>query len=97
MTAKRQAKQLHPELRDNTGFSHLFFVKAGVHPEEQNIGKFGRFKTADCLIKRETFVIGSLQFNFAGELCYRVYFGNDDFGTVARPQDIVIFEDVPVR
>lgn len=80
---------LHPMLKENDAFAHLFFVKQG-HPEEANIGKKCIYKKPTCTIEKEIFTIGSLQFNYAGVLCYRVYFEGDELGRVAHPSVIEI-------
>lgn len=84
-------KQLHHELAGNENFAHLFFVKEG-HPEEMNIGKQCIYKNPTCGVEREEiFTIGSLQFDYAGRLCYRVYFEGDTFGRCANPSEIEIW------
>lgn len=86
-------KKLHASLAQ--GFDHLFSVNDNVS-ESGNIGKYCIFNNPQCTNQRENiFVIGSLQRDYTGALCYRVYReSGDDFGTVARFSDVTII-DVP--
>lgn len=88
-----QKDLLHPDLKDNENFRHLFQVNCN-HPESNNIGKNCVYKNPSCEIEWESFVIGSLQFNYAGELCYRIYFKGDTFGRCVHPAEITIIEEV---
>ena len=82
-------RRLHPDLEGNQDFAHLFTIKPG-HPEEANIGKQCKFNNPTCEIEQKIFTIGSLQFDWRGTLCYRVYFDGDTFGRVALPSAITI-------
>lgn len=79
---------LHPELQDEC-FSHLFIVNSG-HKEEKNIGKHVKFINPKCIVEHEIFTIGSLQFDYKGQLCYRVYFDGDTYGRVASFDEVEI-------
>ena len=84
-------KQLHPHL-SVPEFSHLFDVPSGL-AEAANIGKWCVYKDPTCGIERENmFVIGSLQYDYAGQLCYRVYANGDQVGRVARLTEIAIIQ-----
>lgn len=86
--------ELHPCLKDNPGFDHLFKVGDG-HPEEANVGRYICFKGS---LRRfpyyqQIFIIGALQFNYKGDLCYRAYgVDGDTFGCVADPDEIVFLD-----
>lgn len=84
-----KAKELNTELQ-NDGFKHLFYVEPGKHPEEKNIGRNCKYINPTCGVEHEMFTIGSLQFDYAGRLCYRVYFEGDTFGRVAQINEIEI-------
>jgi len=79
---------LHPHL-DVAEFNSLFQVPAGLS-EEVNIGKQAVYKTPCCIIEHFVFVVGSLQYNFAGNVCYRLYTEGDEFGRCASPEEVTI-------
>jgi hypothetical protein len=80
---------LHDDLaRNYDGFAHLLYVDESKHPAEAaNIGKTCTFKNPRWPAERGFHTIGSLQFDYQGQLCYRVYSQefNDTFG---RPLSI---------
>lgn len=93
-----QQVPLHPDIANNIdAFAHLFTVDLSKHPiEAANIGKHCTFKEPKYPAYRGMFVIGSLQFDYQGILCYRVYSTdvdrNDTFGTPAGVDEIHILE-----
>ena len=84
------AKQLHQDI-NIPEFDHLFKIE-GTHEKENDIGKKCRFASPTCPHQELEFVIGSLQKDWKGEICYRVYTTewNDTFGTVAHFDEVVL-------
>lgn len=85
---------LHPDLQ--SGFDHLFKIE-GNPPQAANIGKRCRYKNPVYPIHYKEFTIGSLQKDYAGRLCYRIYFDGDTFGQVAGLDEVDIIEPMSVE
>lgn len=55
---------------------------------EKNIGKKVRYINPTCIVEHEEHVIKSLQKNYKGDIIYRIYRDDNDFGRPANPSDI---------
>jgi hypothetical protein len=77
------------------GFAHLFHVNLAKHPEEwANVGKTCTFVNPRWPAEQGLHTIGGLQFDYQGNLCYRVYSQeyNDNFGRCAGISEVHIVE-----
>ena len=60
------------------------------HELSKNIGEIIKYKNPTCGIENETATIMAIQKNHKGEIVYRVYAKDDNFGRPVNPKDVEI-------
>lgn len=84
--------RLHDDLEAFKTPNGLFDVEPTAL--DANIGRACRFIAPTCAAERDTFVVATTQYNYRGELCYRVVGSTDThrFGRCASPSAIEFIE-----
>lgn len=84
-------QQIH-EMMNNSSFDHLFGNIDAPAEMRANIGRLAKYiwePSMGTFAKTAIFKIGSIQRNYKGDLCYRVYATtyDDTFGRVMSPDE----------